>query len=103
MHGDPDELDLVTVLATGNPALIALARSLLESAGIEFIVKGEGIQDLVGLGRVGSGFNVALGAVEIQVRAEDAADARAVLADLHESETLEIEDPENGGDEGKDG
>jgi hypothetical protein len=99
---DPGELDLVTVLATGNPALLALAHSLLESAGIEFIARGEGVQDLVGLGRVG-GFNVALGAVELQVRARDADEARAILADLHESETEEIEDPADGDDGERDG
>lgn len=78
------ELDLVTVLATGDPALVALARSLLESAHVPFMTRGEGVQDLVGLGRIGAGFNVALGPVEFCVKAEDADEALELLADLKE-------------------
>jgi len=89
---DPGDLDLVTVLATGDPALIALAHSLLESAGVSFVTTGEGVQDLVGLGRFGSGFNVAIGPVQFQVRAEDADEARELLADLEEY-AGEEEDP----------
>ena len=43
--------DLVTVFETGDPALVALAKSPLESAGIEFATKGDALQDAVGLGR----------------------------------------------------
>ena len=74
----------VTVLSTGDPALLAVAKSLLEEAGIPFFAKGEAIQDLVGLGRL-AGFNPAVGAVELQVRPEDAEDARARLRDLSDA------------------
>ena len=61
----------VTVLVTGDPGLMAFARSLLESAGIEFIVQGE------------QHHNVPLiGCAELQVPAEDAEEARALLRDL---------------------
>ena len=43
--------ELVTVFETGDPALVALAKSLLDSAGIDFATKGDAIQDLFGLGR----------------------------------------------------
>jgi len=71
----------VTVLATGDPALLAVAKSLLEEADIPFYAKGEGEQDLVGGGRLG-GFNPAVGPVELQVPPENADEARALLRDL---------------------
>ena len=74
--------DLVTVLASGDPGLMAVAKSLLRSADIPFLVQGEGVQDLFGVGRIGSGFNVVTGPARLQVGADDADDARAVLADL---------------------
>jgi hypothetical protein len=71
----------VTVLETSDPALLAVAKSLLEEAGIPFYAKGEGLQDLFALGRL-TGVNPVSGPVEIQVSAEDAAEARALLIDL---------------------
>jgi hypothetical protein len=75
-------LELVTVFKTGDPGLIALVKSILRSAEIPFTTKGEGIQDLTGLGRLGSGYNLAFGPVELQVNSADAEDARALLEDL---------------------
>ena len=77
-----DDLKLVTVLASGDPGLMAVAKSLIQSADIPFLVQGEGIQDLFGVGRIGSGFNVVTGPARLQVGADDADDAREVLADL---------------------
>jgi hypothetical protein len=71
----------VTVLESGDPALLAVAKSLLEDAGIQYFAKGEGVQDLFAAGRVG-GFNPLVGPVELQVAADDAAEAKAVLLDL---------------------
>ena len=78
-HHESDEP--VTVLETGDPALLAVAKSLLEDANIPFFAKGEGIQDLFGAGRLG-GFNPITGPVELQVSADDAAEARSVLIEL---------------------
>ena len=74
----------VTVLATGDPALLAVAKSLLEDADIPFFAKGEAIQDLVGLGRL-AGFNPAVGPVELQVAPENADEARELLRGLTEA------------------
>lgn len=71
----------VTVLETSDPALLAVAKSLLEEAGIGFFAKGEAIQDLFGAGRLG-GFNLITGPVELQVSADDAAEAGSVLLEL---------------------
>ncbi len=74
--------ELVTVFQTGNPMALALAKGALESAGIPFVSEGEGLQDLIGLGRFPGGFNVATGPVKIQVDIRDADAAREVLADI---------------------
>jgi len=79
---DSDQLDLVTVFATGNPVLIATAKLALEASGIRFLTKGEGIQDLIGLGRLFGGFNLATGPVQLQVERRDAAQAVEALRDI---------------------
>ena len=85
---EPDSVleyvELVTVLATGNPATIAIAKSILQEAEIQHHVKGEGLQDLFGAGRIGSGFNIVTGPAEIQVGKDDEERARKVLEDLEE-------------------
>ncbi len=73
---------LVTVFQTGNPMALALAKGALESAGIPFVSEGEGLQDLIGLGRFPGGFNVATGPVKIHVDTRDAEAAREALADI---------------------
>lgn len=84
--------DLITVFETGDPAAIALVKSLLDSAGIEFAAKGDNIQDLFGVGRFPGGTNLVTGPVEFQVRAEDAAKAKSLLSDLEEGDGDEPED-----------
>ena len=65
----------VTILATSNRVSIATAKSLLESAGIEYYVKGEDVQSMIGFGAID-------GVPEIQVSDEDAEDARKILEGL---------------------
>jgi len=85
--------DLVTVFETGDPALVALARSLLDSAQIEFATKGEAIQDLLGLGRFPAGSNLVTGPVVFQVHPDDALKARSLLRDLQRGEQRHREPP----------
>jgi len=77
------EDQLVSVLRTGDPLVVALAKSLLDGAGIDFFVKGEGIQDLFAFGRVGTGFSPITGPADFQVRRYKETEARAVLADVY--------------------
>ncbi len=86
------EIELVTVFDTGEPADVLVAKSLLEAEGIEFFAKDEGVQDLFGAGRLGSGFNTMAGQVEIQVRPEDAERARQLLERLDEGDDEELVD-----------
>jgi hypothetical protein len=78
------DVELVSVLATGDAGIIAVARSLLEAEGIDYYVRGDGLQDLFGFGRI-TGFSYAMGPAEFCVRAEDAGRARELLDDLQAS------------------
>jgi hypothetical protein len=75
------DVELVRVLTTGDAALIAIARSLLEGEKIDFFVRGDGLQDLFGLGRT-TGYSFAMGPAEFWVREEDAENARTLLNEL---------------------
>jgi len=75
------DIELVTVLETGDKGLLALAEGILEGAEIPYLARGEMIQDLFGLGRL-TAVNPITGPVAIQVDRRDLADAQALLADL---------------------
>ena len=75
------DAELVSVLATGDAGLIALTKSLLEGETIDYFVRGDGLQDLFGVGRI-AGFNIVAGPAEFLVRADDAERARILLKDL---------------------
>lgn len=74
------DLDLRTVLETSDQTAISLAEGLLENAGIHYLARGEGIQDLFGLGRLVP-VNPITGPITLQVTAEDYEAARQLLAD----------------------
>ena len=91
-HPDPK---IETVYATGDPALVALVKSLLEDAEIEYFTKGYEIQDLIGIGRLG-GLNYVIGPVEFVVAAKDAPTARELLAHLDDAVSDEPPEEEPG-------
>lgn len=66
---DTGDLDLVQVFSTQDPGMVALAKSLLDEAGIPAMVRNEGIQDLFGFGRLT--FNPVSGDVDFFVNATD--------------------------------
>lgn len=78
------EPELVTVLETGDPTLLAVAESLLLEAGIAYVKKGESLQDLFALGRLAFGFNPITGPIALQVADADADAAARLLEDLEE-------------------
>jgi hypothetical protein len=97
---------LVTVYETGNPATISFVKSILESEGIRYHCKGEGLQELFAGGRLGTGYNPITGPVEIQVDERDAEKAKEILSQVEEhafeqSEgEYEVEDAEGREDTG---
>src|SRR6185369_1813606 len=76
------EIELERVHVAGDPATIPIIKSLLDDAEIEYLVKGEGVQDLFGWGRIGTGFNFVTGPVEFFVASANASTAREILGHL---------------------
>jgi hypothetical protein len=79
--------ELVAVLETGDHSLVMVARGILESAGIPYFAKNDQLQSLFGLGRFGSGFNIATGPVKVLVPREDDEAARALLTKVSDEES----------------
>lgn len=75
---------LVTILTTGDPAILAYAKSLLAEAEIGFHEKGEMLQDLFGAGRIGTGYNLISGPIELQVELQNEKRARKILSEILE-------------------
>jgi hypothetical protein len=71
--------ELVTVLETGDQSLVAVAKSVLDGAGIPSIARNERLQNLFGWGTIGTGFNAAMGPIRVQVLREDEAVAKELL------------------------
>jgi hypothetical protein len=84
----------VTVFESGNPALIAVVKSILDDAEILHSIQGENVQNLFGFGSIGTGFNLLTGPIRVQVMPKDAEEARVLLADVAESDDSFEEDPE---------
>jgi len=84
-----DKESLVTVFKSGHEGLIALAKSILDEANIEYLIKNEGVQDLIGIGVFGTGFNPITGPVEIKVLPEFEEEANELLKGLEESTPLD--------------
>jgi hypothetical protein len=80
-----DKEKLITVFKSGHEGLIALAKSVLDEAGIEYLVKNEGVQDLMGIGVFGTGFNPITGPVQIQVLPSNEEYAKDLLKNMVEN------------------
>ncbi len=73
------ESDPVTVFETDNPALLPVARSVLEAAGVPFTTQGEEAFGLMPIAGIGGPFAEHGLAVRFLVPAERAEEARALL------------------------
>jgi hypothetical protein len=74
--------ELVRVFVAWDGALVGVAKSLLQSESIEYLERGERLQDLFGCGRFGTGYNYIVGPAEFWVCTDDVDRARARLAGL---------------------
>jgi len=88
------ETKLVCIFSTGNQAQIAVAKSLLDGADIRYMVKNEGVQDLLGFGRMGTGYNPLTGPIEIWVDEKDEFQAKEIISDLDNPPSEDEEDDE---------
>ena len=84
---DVDHERLVTVFKTGHEGIVVLVKSILDEAEIQYLAKGEGVQDLFGVGVLGTGFNPITGPVEFRVMPEDVEYAKELLKDVKESDS----------------
>lgn len=82
--GEPVATEWSTALATGDPALLAAAKSLLIEAEVPFRTRNEGLQDLFAFGRLGMGYNPVVGPVRLDVPPERLAEVQELLAALDE-------------------
>ncbi len=71
-------MDTVVVLETTDQTEILLAKSILDDAGIPYLVQGEGIRNLFGLGGL-TPQNPISGPILLKVSAEQAEDAKQLL------------------------
>lgn len=78
-----DSESLVSVYKTDNPALIALVKSMLDEAGIQYMAKDDDVASIVPINAF---------PVDFMVMPEDADYAKELLKDVESSE--EIEDNE---------
>ena len=84
---DVDHERLVTVFKTGHEGIVAVVKSILDEAKIQYLAKGESVQDLFGVGVLGTGFNPITGPVEFRVMPEDVEYAKELLKDVKESDS----------------
>jgi hypothetical protein len=78
--------DMVTVKTIYDTGYLMLAKMVLEDAEIPYFEKNEGVQDLFGAGRFGTGFNIPAGPVEIQVPREYEGEAIPLLERIDQGE-----------------
>ncbi len=84
-HPEPD---LVEVMETSDPAVLPIVASLLEAAGIDAVVEGEGVMGVLPVGQFGAGAWSSEGrglSVVVRVPRAQADEARQLLADVDES------------------
>ena len=94
LEAQTPDVPLETVLRTADAGLIPLAKSLLEGEGIEYLVRGENLQDLFGGGHLG-GYNRIIGPAEFLVHAHNAERARTLLEGLDALPSEPAADPKD--------
>ncbi|MGB3018032.1 MAG: hypothetical protein WBC65_09505 [Ignavibacteria bacterium] len=83
-HEKLDHERLVPIFETGHDGVIAIVKSMLDEAQIKYMAEGEGVQDLFGVGVIGTGFNPITGPVVFKVMPEDVNYAKELLKDVKE-------------------
>jgi hypothetical protein len=91
---DPDKEKLVSVYTSSNHAIIAVVKSILDEAGIQYLAKGDNLQNTTAL---------SVFPVEFQVMPADVELANELLQDVEVSESIPGEGFEEGEEEGETG
>jgi hypothetical protein len=85
---DVDYERFVPVLTPRDAAMVPFVESLLRSAGIRCFVKNEEIQDLFGVGRLGTGFSTFTGPPTVSVEPGRAEEAAGLLANIEAQQPI---------------
>ena len=72
-----------------------IKKTLLESFGIKVLIKNADVQSVFGVGNMGTGYNLAMGAVQLWVWEKDKEKAMEILAREKEAQKLNFEEEEN--------
>lgn len=78
---EPEWVELVTVLETGDASLLLVTKSLLDVEGVPSFVEGVGVYEGLGAGRI-AGSDLPMGPGKLRVRPENVEAARELLASL---------------------
>jgi hypothetical protein len=71
--------DLVPCLTIGDASLVPYVKSILDAAGVPYLIKHEGVQNLVGWGTAAFGFNPITGAPVVMVETSRLDEATQLL------------------------
>jgi hypothetical protein len=84
---DPQKLteNTVVVFRTLDETAAAVAKSILDEAGIACMVKGDFMSDVTGISRLGTMFTSGAEPVEVYVLESDAVEASSLLGELAET------------------
>ena len=77
-----DDRTFVRVMELPDPGALAIAKSLLQEAGVDFFIKNEETQALFGWGQLGTGYNVIIGPPVVMVDSSRVDEVRELLAPL---------------------
>lgn len=72
-----------------------IKKTLLESFGIKVLIKNADVQSVFGVGNMGTGYNLAMGEVQLWVWEKDKEKAMEILAREKEAQKLNFEEEEN--------
>ena len=79
---DSKYYSMVPFLVPKNAAVLSLVKSILDGEGIRYVIENENVQNLIGFGALGTGFNPLTGPVQIYVQKDRIEDAKILLEDL---------------------
>jgi hypothetical protein len=89
-----DPGDSVTLVKVFDPATQPLIESLLEEAGIPYVIQGDVMQDVMGLGRLAGGYNQIFGPPVVKVPQAMLQSARDAIAVLMDRAAVRVSDEE---------
>lgn len=79
---EPIPTGLVPCYVFHDAALIPHAKALLKSSNIDYVTNNEAVQNLIGWGTLGAGYNVVVGAPTLMVSPADVERAQELLSQL---------------------